>query len=368
MIEINGRLVSLRRCARLALCFVSLTTALAAEREQWIEEPRTPDTAAWIARRIVAAQANDQPEIARRLRDLLGRARVAPCAKESAFVFAKGSIYRRKGWAGDDKRLLDVEKFGGEKLSIADMSADGNLLAYFVGDSAAAERTVRFFDVGAGRDLPDRLPGARYHTVSLGPDNEGAFYARVTAEGTRIFYHEFGGDAGSDRDVFGETYNYEPLGPKDQISTQVTDDGAYLLLSVRRGAEAKRVDVYAQELEEPDETIRPIIHGLDSDFQFVQHAGDLFVLTDHAAPKGRVVRVAIDDPNPLRWKTIVPESEETIEDLDLVGDRLYVSSRLGELQRTRIFTLEGQATGRIETPAFKAETAVHHKCAAEFAR
>ncbi len=256
------------------------------------EKPPTPEADAWLAHQIVSAQVNDQAKIAQGLLGLLGSAaETAACAKSGVFVFLKqepgekaASIYRRIGVKGKDERLVDVAKMDGKesRLSILDLSADGNLLAYGVQEGAAVERTVHFYEMKTGRLLPDVLPLAHYHTATVGPENKGVFYSRVAPAGTRVFFHTFG-ETGEDKYVFGEMYNYEPLGPKDLISTALSEDGDHLMLSVRRGEMAKRTDLYVQEQEKPNERMRPIIHALDNEFTVVADEGDLFALTDNGA-------------------------------------------------------------------------------------
>lgn len=335
---------------------------------QWDEEPKTPAAATWLAQQIVTAQANDRPEIAKSLTDLLRAAGVdLTCAKNGVFIFTKrdadekrASIYLRKGWDGKDERLIDAANT--KTLSVADVSADCGLVAYGIAQGKAVERTIRFHDVSAKRDLPDELPAARYNTVSIAPDRKGAWYTRVEPAGTRVFFHTFGTDLATDKYVFGETYFYEPLGPKDRISSEVTRSGEHLFLAVRRGAEAKRIDIYAQELEEPDQKIRAIIHGMDDRFAWVSDEGDLFVLTDNKAPKQRVVKVVIDDPSPLKWQEIVPEGEDTLTAIEIADDRLFVSSEKAGATKTRIFTLDGKETGQILTPTIDRPSRVYFIC------
>lgn len=130
----------------------------------------------------------------------------------------------------------------------------------------------------------------------------------------------------------------------------MTRSGAHLLLAVRRGAEAKRIDIYAQDLEEPDLKVRAVIHAMDNRFSWVSHEGDLFVLTDNDAAKQRVVKFKIDDPSPLKWQEIVPEGADTLTAIEIADDRLFVSSEEAGATKTRIFTMEGKQTGQIVTP------------------
>ncbi len=339
-----------------------------AAEPDWREDPKTPAVATWLARRIVAAQVNGQPEIARQLSELLKAGGVEDeCAADGVFYFPKreskqkaAAIYRRKGWTGSDERLPIAGK--DRELVIFDIAKDNSLLVFGARTGKDAETTVRVFDLARQTELPDTLPPARYQTVTLGPDKKGVWYARVEAAGTKVFFHTFGTGAGADKMVFGESYFYEPLGPKDLISTALTESGEHLLLTVRRGNEAKRVDVYAQELEQPDERIRPIIHAMDNEFALASHEEDLFVLTDNEAPKKRVVQVKINDPSPLNWKTIIPEGAEALGEIELVGETLFVSAEKAGTVQTRLFTLAGKEIGQLTTPAAKLPQRVWHAC------
>ena len=264
-----------------------------------------------------------------------------------------------------DERLIDATKLSDVKnasLTIADSSDDAGLLIYGVHEGAAEEQIVHIFDVKAGRDLPDTLPRARYSSINFSPDKKGIYYAKVEPAGTHVFFHPLGATTAPDKLIFGDTYNYEPLGPQDLISLEVTENGRYLLLSVARGVPVKRVDVYSQELDRPDRKIRPIIHAMDNQFSVVNHQGDLFVLTDNQAPKNRVVKITIDDPHPSLWKTVVPEGKELISNIAIVGEKLFVSSVREGVTHTRILTLDGKETGEITYPAIGFEKAVHHRC------
>ncbi len=277
----------------------------------------------------------------------------------------QSSIYLRKGFQGTDECLIDATKLSEVKnasLTIADSSDDAGLLIYGVHEGAAEEQVVHIFDVKERRDL-DTLPRARYSSVNFSPDKKAIYFAKVEPAGTHVYFHPVGSGRASDKLIFGDSFNYEPLGPKDLISLEVTENGHYLLLSVARGVPVKRVDVYSQELDDPDQGVRPIIHsGRDEHYSVVNHEEDVFVLTDNEAPKNRVVKIIIDDPHPTRWTKIVPEGKELISDISIVGERLFVSGVRGGVTQTRIFTLEGKEMGEIAYPAIGFESSVHHRC------
>ncbi len=170
---------------------------------RWTEDPKTPETAAWIARRAVDAAAKNRPEVAKRLTEMLSAESLnIPCAEDGVYFFAKregnekqSSIYRRKGFKGTDERLIDATKVSEVKnasLTIADSSDDAGLLIYGVHEGGAEEQIVHIFDVNARRDLPDTLPRARYSSINFSPDKKGIYYAKVEPAGTHVFFHPFG--------------------------------------------------------------------------------------------------------------------------------------------------------------------------------
>ena len=345
----------------------------AADSFQWIEEPKSAETGAYLAHLAMQAVVKNRPEIAQRLTEMIlaGSAK-NQCAQEGVYFFAKGegnkkqaSIYRRKGLQGTDERLIDAGKLSGAKdasLTIADSANEAGLLIYGVHEGDAEEQVVHIFDLKSGRDLPDTLPRARYSSINLSPDKKGIYYARVDPAGTHVYFHGFGADVADDKLIFGDSYYYEPLGPTDAITLEVTQNGEFLLLSVARGMPVKRVDVYSQEQEEPDEKIRMIIHAMDNHFSVVNHEKDLFVLTDNKAPKNRVVKIAIDDPSPLKWQEIVPGGNDLISNISIVGEKLFVSDIRDGITRARIFTLEGKEMGEVTYPELGFEKTVHHRC------
>ena len=342
---------------------------------RWLEDSKSPETRAWIDSQMrytekYLSQVKNRPEIAKRLTELLRIESFSiPVERNGNYFFTKrlaeenqSSIYLRKGLQGSDERLIDATKLSADQntsVTIADISEDASLLVYGVRDGGADEQSVHVFDVNARHDLSDVLPRARYSGIDLSPDKKGIYYSKVEPAGTRVFFHPLGGEVSADKLVFGEMYNYELLGPMQLISTEVTENGRYLLITVAHGVPPTRVDVYAQELDEPDQKVRPIIHAMDNRFSVVNYEGDLYALTDNEAPNYRVVKISIDDPHPSRWKTIVPEGKDVISSISIVGGKLFLSGLHDVVTQTRIFTLDGRQTGEITYPAIGSATNVH---------
>jgi prolyl oligopeptidase len=348
-------------------------TPVAAGQYQWTENPKTPEAAEWLAQSAIATQAAGKPEIAQQLREMVKSANLKfPCQDAGLYFFTQGgtpekrsAIMLREGVDGKDEMLVDASKLETGKeasVTIADVNADGTLLAYLIRSGDSDERNVRIYDVKARHDLPETLPAAHYNTISFSPNRKGFYYTKVQPAGTLVFFHAFGEKSTPDKLIFGESYNYEPLGPKDLISTEITRDGDFLVLKVARGETAKRVDVYTQEQEEPNQRVRPVIHAMDNHFTLAYREGNFFALTDNEAPKGRVVKIIIDDPSPIHWQVIVPEGEDTLSGIAIVGEKLFLSGKHEGALRTRILTLEGKETGQITSPEIPAAGKVEYRC------
>lgn len=347
---------------------------------RWLEDGKSPETQAWIARQMqytedYLSQVNIRPQI---VSDLTKLERVEnytiPIERGGIYIFKKrladenqASIYLRRGLHGADELLVDANKLSADQntsVQIDDVSKDGSLLVYGLRSGGADEQSVHILeidkrDTAKNRELPDSLPTARYSGIQLSPDKKGLYYARFDPTGTLVFYHRFGSPTTNDELVFGKSIGGEILGPMELIGAEITENERYLLLTVIHGVPPKRVDIYAKDLRQPDAPIRSIIHGIDNRFRPVNEGDDLYVMTDYQAPNYRVVKVSMADPDPQRWTSIVPEGQDVISGISIVGGKLFVTGLHNVVTETRIFTLDGHETGQIEYPTLGAATGLY---------
>jgi prolyl oligopeptidase family protein len=69
-----------------------------------------------------------------------------------------------------------------------------------------------------------------------------------------------------------------------------------------------------------------------------------------------ILPAGCDDSHPTLWKTIVPDGEDVISSISIVGGKLFLSSLHDVVAQTRIFTLDGKQTGEITYPAIGSAT------------
>ena len=78
------------------------------------------------------------------------------------------------------------------------------------------------------------------------------------------------------------------------------------------------------------------------------HWRTLYLLTDREAPLGRVIAVDIDDP--ANHREVIPEADEAMEHVRLVGNRLAVAYLHHAHSRLAIFEVEGRHVVDVELP------------------
>ena len=333
---------------------------------RWLEDAKSPETRAWIDQQMkytenYLAQVKILPEVSNDISRLMKVDEyTAPTERGGNYFFTKRlpeenqpSIYLREGLHGEDQRLVDAEKLSPDhntSVQIDDISKDGTLLAYGIRAGGADEESVHFLDIKARQNLGDQLPAARYFGISITPDKQGVYYSRVDDSGSVVYYHKLGTPAASDQLIFGKSFEGETFGPMQLIGAGITENERYLLILVENGVPAKRVDVYVKDLRKPDSSVRKVIHGIDNRFNPVNYGDDLYVMTDYQAPNYRVVKLAIENPDPQHWVTIVPEGKDVISGVSIAGGRLFVSGLHDVASQTRVLSLDGKQTGTITYP------------------
>ncbi|HEX7727693.1 MAG TPA: prolyl oligopeptidase family serine peptidase [Terracidiphilus sp.] len=341
---------------------------------RWLEDAKSPQTRAFIeAENAYTARYFKQNQIRTKALDSLDAmehvtAWSIPVERAGNYYFMKrlssedqASLYIRRGWTGKDERILDpaqIDRNPNTSISLADISRDGQLLAYHVRQGGADETTIRFFDLKTKKSLPDELPRAIYYSSDFTPDGKGIYYTRTNEKGSLVYLHLFGTRTSNDKLIFGREFHGEQLGSLDLCSSYMTDDYRYLVIEIDRGVPAKRVDVVFRDLTKPESPFEVLVWGLDSRFSASEFKGSWYVRTDYKSPNGRVLKA---DPGimPDAWTTVVPEGTEPLESFSIVGGKLYVD-RLKDVQNeTSIYTLAGKLLGKVSYDAIGSPSGIY---------
>jgi prolyl oligopeptidase len=343
-----------------------------------LEDLDTPQTRAWVEAEAALARSY--------LDSIAGRDRIAALLK-GLWNYQRWTTPVRRGgrWfythndglqnqnvlfvASDpDQRariLLDPNALspdGTVALKGTDVTDDGRLLVYGLSEAGSDWEVLHVRDIASGRDLRDEIHWAKFTEPSWARDGSGFFYAgyeppadrdplKAVNEYHKLYFHRLGTPQSQDRVVY--TRNDRP---DWSIGARVTDDGRYLVLSAQKGTEEKNTLLF-QDLTRARAPIVPIIEEPRAAFDFIgNRAGVFYVRTDEGAARYRIVAIALSDPKPDHWKTIVPEAPDTLVGATLVGGQLIARYLKDAHSLVRRFDLNGKALGDVPLPGIGTAT------------
>src|ERR1700733_1915766 len=319
---------------------------------RWLEDQKSPETRAWIEAedKCTAAVLEAVPgraEISKRLSELMKVPSVGlPRERHGVYFFVKRAadqdlyvIYKREGLHGKDEVLIDPYPLSADhstSVGLLDVSSDASLVAYNVRAGGQDEVTVHFLDVKSMKTLPDELPHADYFSLSIEPDNHGAYYTRMTPDGPRVLHHVMGTDAKTDEEVFGKGFGTDKI-----ISAKTSEDGHYLVIDVIYGSGSTRAEVYLKDLKS-SEPVKAIVNDLDSLFFGDVEGGTLYIYTNWKAPRWHIYSADLKNPARDAWTEIIPESDASIQNFGLYGGRMLVEYVRKATSQLRAFEVDGK--------------------------
>lgn len=342
-----------------------------ADPYRWLEQPApTPDVAAWIEAQneltySYLEKIPGRERIETRLTELWDYPKVgAPFKKgERYFQFRNSGLqnqnvlYVMDAPAGKGRVLLDpntLSEDGTVSLTTYSLSKDGELLAYAVSQSGSDWTTIYVRDVETGEDLQDKLEWAKFTYPEWLPDKSGFFYQRFPqppedetytqkVEAARYCLHILGTPQSEDEVIF-----ESPEEPSWMYQSVVSDDGKYQILYIRRSTETNNL-IYYRKLEEG--TFTPLLDSWEAMYHFLGNDAETFYFqTDLDADKGKVVALELATPSKQNWRTLVPESGDTLQTCKLVEDEficLYMHHASHALWRV---STDGKEKGEIALP------------------
>jgi prolyl oligopeptidase len=222
-------------------------------------------------------------------------------------------------------------------------SPDGSRLLYGFAASGSEEETLGMRDLTTGRDLPlaiDRLetayalpswlPGSHSFTFSrrqLPTDSDAAPDAYRF---TQAFLYTLGeaGEPGRETLVFGQgAAGSPPLEPMDFPAVIVPAGSAWAIGQVHHGDESD-ISLWAlplADLDKPMPRWQPVCSRADLVTDFTVHGDDIFLVTAKDAPRYKVVRRSLANPDRAHAEVILPAGEEVVGGVSAAADALYVS-------------------------------------------
>lgn len=353
---------------------------LVADPFRKLEETNAPETKAWIkAQNGVTADFLEQiaarEPIRQRLTELWDfPKRWAPVPKGDRIFQLRNSGLQNQDVLfvmdspaalenGEGRVLLDPNTLSADgtvALSRWSVSENGRYLAYATSASGSDWLTWHVRGVETGADLADQIEWSKFSGASWAADSSGFYYARYDAPDAgqdylsvnyfqKIYFHRLGTEQAEDVLIY-ERPDQKEWG----FDAHVSEDGDYLVIHVWQGTDVRNRLFYlpltAQKKKKKNPVVE-LISELEAAFTFVGNHGSVFYLTTNLdAPKGRLIAIDTLDPKKEKWRTLIPEGDDTLEQIKMVHNEFVALTLHHAHHRLTRYDLNGQTIGEIELP------------------
>ncbi|MBN2174303.1 MAG: S9 family peptidase [Bacteroidales bacterium] len=351
-----------------------------ADPYRWLEDDNSAETAEWVKEEnaVTFAYLEKIPfrnKIRERLQQIWDYPKFGVPFKEgNNYFFFKNDgmqnqyvLYKQSSLDAVPEVFLDPNTFsedGTVALSGMDFSKDGNYIAYSISKSGSDWSEIFVMEVETKQKLEDHLEWIKFSGMSWKDD--GFYYSRydAPAEGNvlkaknefhKVYYHKLG--TPQDQDVLVYKNDEQPL---RNYYAGTTEDESFLILSESEGTSGNAL--YAKKLDGNQKDFQLIAAGFDFEYNVIDNLGDqLLVMTNENAPKWQLVLVDPQNPESKNWKTIIPEKDEVLQDVSLIGGKIVAEYIKDATSVAYIYDFEGKYLEELLLPGIGSLSGIRGK-------
>ncbi len=335
---------------------------------RWLEDDESEEVKGWQARQTAIARrfldaAPDRKQVLDRIAELYRVDEEGVPAHRGEHYFQKRRLadqdqpvlWVSRGFPGEQRVLIDPNTLSNDSTLTLDWhypSWDGELVAFGLSSSGSERSTLYVMRTENGERLGEEIPNTRHSYIAWLPDASGFYYTRrpdPKSDETyfnRIYLHRLGESWDSDPMVFGGE------SPDDAIHMpQISPDGKHLVVTVFRGAGGTEIDLYYKSLDGKDKAFQEVAVGKDAVFLPDVKDDKMVVLTNFKASHFRVIEIDYDSPGEEKWREIIPEGEDTIDQILIVKDHIIVKVMRHAVSHLFLHSASGERISEISTPA-----------------
>jgi prolyl oligopeptidase len=348
-----------------------------ADPYRWMEDLNAPEVKQWVdAENAITFKYLDalpiRDTLKERITDLWNYPKVSVPSYEGRHWFytrnkgleRQSVVFTRESLTGPETVVIDPNTLspdGGVQLSSWVPSPNAQHLAYGQSEGGSDWSTVYVRELSSGKQLSDVIKWVKFSSLAWSKDGKGFFYGRypeppagktleAAVKDKKIYYHALGTPQSSDRLLYERKQE-----PTLFIDADLDETGRYLWIYTNKGTSPKN-ELFVKDLGNPlapklDAPIRTLYANHTAAYNPLGVVdGRLYLLTDREAPNKKIVAVPIDRPAFSNWKTIVPETRNSIESASMIANRVFVNRLVDVASDVQAFQLDGSEFGRISTP------------------
>jgi prolyl oligopeptidase len=278
-------------------------------------------------------------------------------------------LFWQEGLTGAPHVLIDPNTLstdGTVALSSVSITEDGTLMAYSLAEAGSDWVKWHVRDIATGQDTADLVEWSKFSSAAWLKDKSGFFYEgydhpdhsaasdpnpqasalKAANYFHKIYFHKLGTPQSQDTLVFDRPDDKELT-----VGASVTDDGRYLVITQTRGTSPNN-QLTIKDLAHPDAGPIKLVTTEEAVFQPIDNDGTFFwVHTTLDAPNGKVIGIDLNHPERSAWKTIIPESKNSLDGVTMVDNTLIAQYLADAQSQVEFHARDGHLLRTFELPA-----------------
>ena len=253
---------------------------------------------------------------------------------------------------------VQLDPTGGTAIDFYVPSHDGKYVAVSLSKGGSESGDVHVYETATGKALPDVIRrvngGTAGGSVAWNADGSGFYYTRYPRLGERstadldfyqqVWFHRLGSNPDT-----ADTYSLGKDFPRiAELALESSEDGRYILATMANGDGGE----FALYLLGPDRQWVQVANLADEVVSgSFGNDGFLYLLSHQHAPKGKVLKLSLSDPQIGRAKAIIAEGDISIVHIVPAGSHLYLVGVTGGPSEVRVYDKNGAPSGKLPIDA-----------------
>lgn len=242
-------------------------------------------------------------------------------------------------------------------------SPKGNMIAVSMSENGSEDGSLHLFDANTGKEIDKLIPNVQYPTgggsLAWRDDERGFWYTRYPSKDEpaerqhfyqQVYYHKIGDDYSKDVLVLGQG-----LPKVAEIALDAHQNDDYVIASVANGDGGE----FAHYIFYKDGSVKQVTHFEDKVVALAIGPDEsIYMVSRAGAPRGKLLKLPLNDLDLSHAKVIVPESEAVMQGggefggapVTITKNALYIRELAGGPSRVAIYDHEGKPKGELPLP------------------